>query len=153
MMPTTNFASAAPADVLACNVVRISAGTKISDWKVKHVILTLNVGGPSYLGLTGSISWLLMPWLLTSPGHHQPWYWLRRKGRFLSYLRKDFNCVVSMWRNDTQCQYMFMFPLKNLARKGLKVSVVTNDSVPSLKTWWHHPYGRQQLVALPIGSK
>ena len=25
---------------------------------------------------TGSISWLLMPWLLTSSGHQQPWYWL-----------------------------------------------------------------------------
>ena len=34
--------------------------------------LTLNVRGPSYLGLTRSISWLLMPWLLTSPGHQQP---------------------------------------------------------------------------------
>ena len=53
--------------------------------------LTLNVRGPSYLGLTGSISWLLMPWLLTSPGHQQPWYWLCRIGRFLSHLRKDFN--------------------------------------------------------------
>ena len=53
--------------------------------------LTLNVQGPSYLGLTRSISWLLMPWLLTSPGHQQPWYWLCKIGRFLSYLRKDFN--------------------------------------------------------------
>ena len=53
--------------------------------------LTLNVRGPSYLGLTRSISWLLMPWLLTSPGHQQPWYWLCRIGSFLSYLRKDFN--------------------------------------------------------------
>ena len=43
-----------------------------------QVILTLNVRGPSYLGLTRSISWLLMPWLLTSPGHQQPWYWLCR---------------------------------------------------------------------------
>ena len=34
--------------------------------------LALNVPGPSYLGLTRSISWLLMPWLLTSPGHQQP---------------------------------------------------------------------------------
>ena len=25
-----------------------------------------------------------------------------------------------MWRNDTKCNYMFMFPLKNLARKWLK---------------------------------
>ena len=27
-----------------------------------------------------------------------------------------------MWRNDTKCKYVFMFPLKNLARKGLKYS-------------------------------
>ena len=27
-----------------------------------------------------------------------------------------------MWRNDTKSVYMFMFPLKNLARKGLTVS-------------------------------
>ena len=53
--------------------------------------LTLNVRGPSYLGLTRSISWLLMPWLLTSPEHQQPWYWLCRIGRFLSYLWKNFN--------------------------------------------------------------
>ena len=53
--------------------------------------LTLNVRGPSYLGLTRSISWLLLPWLLTSPVHQQPWYWLCRIGGFLSYLRKDFN--------------------------------------------------------------
>ena len=54
------------------------------------ISLTLNVRGPSYLGLTRSISWLLMPWRLTPPGHQQPWYW-RRIGRFLSYLRKDFS--------------------------------------------------------------
>ena len=53
--------------------------------------LTLNVRGrPSYLGLTRSISWLLMPWLLTSPGHQQPWYWLCRICKPWSYLRKDF---------------------------------------------------------------
>ena len=55
------------------------------------IFLTLSVQGQSYLGLTRSISWLLMPWLLTSPGHQQPWYWLHRIGRFLSYLRQDFN--------------------------------------------------------------
>ena len=36
-------------------------------------------------------------------------------GRILS------TCVKSMWRNDIKCKYMFMFPLKNLARKGLKL--------------------------------
>ena len=53
--------------------------------------LTLNVRGPSYLGLTRSISWLLMPRLLTSPGHQQPWYWLSIICRSWSYLMKDFN--------------------------------------------------------------
>ena len=60
--------------------------------------LTLNVRGPSYLGLTRSISWLMMPWFVTSPGHQQPWYWLCRLGRSWSYLRKDFKylCHVNV---------------------------------------------------------
>ena len=65
------------------------------------ISLTLNVREPSDLGLSWSISWLLMPWLLPSPGHQQPWYWLWRIGRSLSYLRKDFNClshiIVEEW--------------------------------------------------------
>ena len=53
--------------------------------------LTLNVwGGPCYLGLTKSISWLLLPWLLTSPGHQQPWSWQCRICRSWSYLKKDY---------------------------------------------------------------
>ena len=53
--------------------------------------LTLNVRGPSYLGLNRSISWLLMPWLLASPGHQQSWYWLCKIRKSWSYTRKDFN--------------------------------------------------------------
>ena len=52
--------------------------------------------GPSYIGLTRSISWLLMPWLLTSPGHQQPWYWLYRICRPFSYLRKDFKYLCQI---------------------------------------------------------
>ena len=60
--------------------------------------LTLSVRGPSYLGLTRSISWLLMPWLLTSPGHQQPWYWLYRICLSISYLRKCFKnlCQINV---------------------------------------------------------
>ena len=46
--------------------------TPTKEWGGPRESLTLNVRGPSYLGLTRSISWLLMPWLLTSPGHQQP---------------------------------------------------------------------------------
>ena len=72
-----------------------------------RLALTLNVRGPSYLGLTSSISWLLIPCLLTSPGHQQPWYWLSRICRSWSYLMKDFNyrCHINV-RNDIICKYM-----------------------------------------------
>ena len=71
--------------------------------------LTLNVRGPSYLGLTRSISWLLMSWLLASPGHQQPWYWLYVEwvGPCLIWQRISTTCVISMWRNDKKCEYMF----------------------------------------------
>ena len=37
-----------------------------------------------------------------------------------------------MWGNDMKCKYMFMFPLKNLARKGL--STITNaEYTPQLE--------------------
>ena len=41
-------------------------------------ILTLPVLKPGYSAIIRSISWLLMPWLLASPGHQQPWYWICR---------------------------------------------------------------------------
>ena len=90
--------------------------------------------GPSYLGLTRSISWLLMPWLLTLPRHQQPWYWLCRIHRSWSYLRKDFK-YLCMWSNDIKCKYMFMFPLKNLARKGLKGPQHRSISRGSHRVW------------------
>ena len=60
--------------------------------------LTLSMQGPSYLGLIRSISWLLMPRLLASPGHQQPWYWLCEIGRTWSSMRKDSNylCHVNV---------------------------------------------------------
>ena len=34
---------------------------------------------------------------------------------------------MSLWRNDIKCNYMFMFPLKHLARKGLRWSHHLNN--------------------------
>ena len=60
--------------------------------------LTLKMRGPSYPGMIMSVSCLLMPWLLASPGHHQQWYWLCKIGRYLPYTTKDFNhlCHVNI---------------------------------------------------------
>ena len=74
---------------------------KVMENVTRRYLKTLNVWGPRYLGLAWSISWLLMPWLLTSPGHQQPWYWLCRICRYWSYLRKDFKYLrhinVEQW--------------------------------------------------------
>ena len=75
----------------------ITIPTQKGNWITRgSYSLTLNVRGPSYLGLTRSISWLLMPWLLTSPGHQQPWYWLSRICKSWSHLRKDFKYLCQI---------------------------------------------------------
>ena len=55
-------------------------------------------------------------WLLTSPGHQHPWYWLCIIGKFLSYLRKNFNylCHVNVVEWHKMWIYL-LFPLKDLA--------------------------------------
>ena len=87
-------------------------------WYCGMFHLTLNVQGLSYPGLNKSISWLLMPWLLASPGHQQPWYWLCKLG--LTWGRISTNFVMTVLRNDRNCEYMFLFLLKNLAYKAYK---------------------------------
>ena len=77
--------------------------------------LTLNVPGPRYPGLTRSISWLLMSWLLASPGHQHPCYWLYKIGS--SFARGLWNNLmvpqliyyVNIWsrkcRNKLECTF------------------------------------------------
>ena len=61
-----------------------------------------------------------MPWLLASPGisSHDIDY-IEYVGPHLTCGGIVRTCVVSMWKNDIKCKYMFMFTLKNLACKGV----------------------------------
>ena len=62
-------------------------------------LLTLNVQGPHYLGLTRSISWLLMHADINS--HDIDFVvWV---GSCLFWGRISTTCIVLMWRNDTKC--------------------------------------------------
>ena len=61
------------------------------------LLKTHNVRGPSYLGLTRPISWLVMLWLLASPGHQQPWHWLCEISKSWSYTKKYFNNLQISW--------------------------------------------------------
>ena len=60
---------------------------------------------------------------------HTEWYCCDKMGRTWGPSGADrtqvgpmlapCTCVISMWRNEIKCEYMFMFTLKNLARKEL----------------------------------
>ena len=84
--------------------------------------------GSSYLGLTGAISWLLMPWLLTSPGHQNHAIdYVEYVGPGLTWGRILSTSVISMLSNDMKCKHVFMFPLQNVARKEL-ICMLINGS-------------------------
>ena len=73
--------------------------------------------GSNYSASTESISWLLMPWLLPSPGHQHLWCWLCGIRELLSYSWKILTtCIMSLWKNGMNYIYIFMFPMKHLAR-------------------------------------
>ena len=98
---------------------------KVMIWNVnaslivfKHFIITrvnLTMWVPVCPRQTRTISWLLMSWLLVSPGHQQSWYWSYKMGMLLSSLRvglHNLSCFsfVETW-NVTTYPY---FPKKIL---------------------------------------
>ena len=111
---------------------------------IEFFYLILNMRGPSYLGLTRSISWLLRcPGSLCRQdiSSHDIGY-VEYVGPGLTWGRILSTCVISMWSNDIKCKYMFMFLLQNLACKELIEFVqhvmelrsyleLTKDSSPS----------------------
>ena len=59
-----------------------------------------------------------------------------------------------MWSYDIKCKYMFMFPLKNSARKGLKPplakpGIFRENKIDSMAadTWGRSPYKNDVLLA------
>ena len=60
--------------VLQSSIYRVFL--RFMSWGAVLWWLTLVVLRLEHSGRTGSIPWLLMAWLLVSPGHQQSWYWL-----------------------------------------------------------------------------
>ena len=69
-------------------------------------------------------------------------------GPGLTWERISGTCVISMWSNDIKCKYMFMFPLKNLARKELThVSLLCSSChihTPNSNNYWNECNPRVQ---------
>ena len=74
--------------------------TEGSIFVYKYIILILNMRGVSFFrfNLVNIMVADALP--LVSPGHQQTWYWLCRIGRYLSYLRKDFNFLSHVYVDE-----------------------------------------------------
>ena len=82
-------------NMISCPVVinlRLTSQGTLGNWQRKNWgCLTSQMPRLGYFKSTRSKPWLLMPWLLVSPGHQEPWCWLCGINRSLSSVRKDFN--------------------------------------------------------------
>ena len=77
----------------------------------KPVISFLMVLKLEFARITRSIPWLLMPWLLTSPDHLQPWYCLSCKmNSSLFSMRKNFKYLCHLSVETWHKIYISMFP-------------------------------------------
>ena len=77
----------------------------------KCVWVNISVRGPSYLGLTRSISWLLIPGSLRRQDiSRQDIDKVKYVGPGFTWERILSTCVISMWSNDIKCKYMFHVP-------------------------------------------
>ena len=90
--------------------------------------------GLSYLGLTRSISWLLVPWLLTSPGHQQPWYWLYRIYISFSYLKKDFKYLCQIKLDMLTARRRLKSP-RSLSGTSAHPTMVTQVNIMVMNGW------------------
>ena len=97
------------------------------------ISLTLNVRGPSYMYLSWTIGQYHGCWC---PGSlcrqdistHDTDY-VEQVGPCLTQERISTTCVMSVWRNDRNCKYIFMFLLKNLACKELTFDTLLRGSL------------------------
>ena len=61
---------------------------------------------------TRSIQWLLMPWLLASPGHQRPYYWARKVGWYMSSITIHIQTKIQI--EISVCLFrFFLFLLPN----------------------------------------
>ena len=119
-------------------------------WTFFQHALTLNVRGPSFLDLTRSIRWLLMPWLLMSPGHQQPWYWLCRIsrsgltwGRILTHWGRDKLDAISQTTFSNVFSWMKMFEF----RLEFHWSMFPSDWITIIQHWFRWWLGAVQATS------
>ena len=85
-------------------------------WCTMVVELILLVLKSNYPRIMKSIPFLLMPWLLASPGHQQPWYYTRWEKAPLSSTGKYITtCATKVLRNERKWKHIFLCFLKQFS--------------------------------------
>ena len=72
---------------------------------VQASMCTILILKARYSRITRSIPWMLMPWLLPSPSHQQPQYWLCRVNCPLSSTKKDLDYLNSLAPGRCNCDF------------------------------------------------
>ena len=109
------------------------------DFPLTHLVLR-----QQFSQRTRSIPWLLMPWLLASPGHQQPWYWLHETGTSLSSWGANLNnmdiSTTLQWHHmscisnhcQPNCLFNSLFGLETCIKKHFTGPMCGNQ----LLTYW-----------------
>ena len=87
----------------------------------RYYLLIFQVLWPkySYSHRTRPMPWLMMPWLLASPEHHQPWYWLCKTNRSLAFVMRQFIYVPKLFLNRLKNENKLIFSQIHRALKWL----------------------------------
>ena len=102
--------------------------------------------GPSYLGLTRSIS------LRRQDIRSHDIDYVDYVGAGLTWGRILSTCVISMWSNDKKCKYMFFFPLQNLARKEYRQFFRRDLAYTNRSTIYKHVHITTQMHLFAIAQ-
>ena len=90
-----------------------------------------NVTGVLVISNSWSIPWLLIPWLLASPGHQQPWRWTCLVTGSLSSTRKKF---IYQYHHNIRCWHDSSFWLsRRLLNKRICLTLMVLFAFNSLK--------------------
>ena len=78
---------------------------KMWEWICQTTSIHINSKPARKFWEPGLMQWLLMPWLLALPGHHQPWYWIDCWINIsLPWERISDTCIVIVWKITKKIQ-------------------------------------------------
>ena len=129
-------------DVCYAHVKRLSRQVSYMKFGVQNFL--------EQLSQLWSVSWLLMPWHLVGPGHHQAWHFSKNTwfGSLLFYLRWAgvwINCTLLLLKNGIKCKYVALIETAEHVKFGCD-DMYLNNIRDYLNVW----IGIRQYMSLIV---